>query len=460
MKEQETSVALAGDQESPGIPNRGLPPSLENPSRDALLAYFDDTWSLSDWLMFSITGEGAFYEVADDLRHPLIFYLGHTAVFYINKLVACEALERINPHFESLFEMGIDPEKPSEVRRQISWPKLAEVWDYRQKARSKVRDWLQTVAFPERIDSSDPLWALFMGLEHDRIHFETSSVLIRQYPTSYLTRPEGWHYAPVRSSEPVERMISFPSGSVRLGKPHDFPTYGWDNEYGKLRVQVPAFETSNNLVTNGQFMDFVDDGGYLNPEHWSREGWQWVRKDNVSHPKFWVPTSEGFSYRAMFDVLDMPQHWPAEVNALEAEAYCRWRGNGFRLLSEGEFGRIAADLELGDEDVVARDDFNNHLCYGSPCPVGSLESATSARGVNDVFGNVWVWLSDLFRPLPGFEIHPLYDNFSEPYFGSKHNMMLGGSWATTGLGTSRFYRLWFRRNFFQHAGFRLARSLD
>ena len=83
----------------------------------------------------------------------------------------------------------------------------------------------------------------------------------------------------------------------------------------------------------------------------------------------------------------------------------------------------------------------------------------SSSGIRDPYGNVWQWLANDFRPLPGFKTHKLYDDFSAPYFDDQHAMMLGGAWASTGTGASKFYRLWFRRNFYQHAGFRPVRSL-
>jgi formylglycine-generating enzyme required for sulfatase activity len=85
-----------------------------------------------------------------------------------------------------------------------------------------------------------------------------------------------------------------------------------------------------------------------------------------------------------------------------------------------------------------------------------MKQGMSPSGFHDVWGNVWDWLADDFYPLPGFKVHPWYLDFSEPYMDSDHGMMAGGAWATTGTGASKYYRLWFRRHFYQHAGFRLA----
>jgi len=128
------------------------------------------------------------------------------------------------------------------------------------------------------------------------------------------------------------------------------------------------------------------------------------------------------------------------------------------LLTEAEF-HVIAHNEIGEEDCVFMDCYNLNVKYGSPNPVGSLGCGKSSLGFNDLFGNVWDWLKDDFTPLPGFKTHPWYDDFSAPYFDDQHAMLLGGDWDSTGTGASKYYRLWFRRHFYQHAGFRIARSL-
>jgi 5-histidylcysteine sulfoxide synthase len=419
--------------------------------------YFTNTWALYDWLFRSITGPGALYQNPDPLRHPLIFYLGHTAAFYINKLVLAGVLaEGLNERFEVLFARGVDPDQASELDTALNWPSEADVWDYRRRVFETVSGCIDRADLSKPITEDHPLWSLLMGLEHDRIHFETSSVLIRQYPVDVLTRPEGWIYAPTDDEAPEQSMIYVEPGTVRLGKDRRTPTFGWDNEYGSLEVDVAGFEASRNLVTNNEFMAFVRDGGYEREELWTEAGRRWRTEAGARHPKFWIPSGGTFRYRALFDETAMPPGWPAEVNGHEAEAYCRWVGEGCRLLSEADFARITEGATAGD--VAFSDADNLNLKYGSPCTVGALREARSPAGFSDAYGNVWTWLRDDFAPLPGFEAHPLYRDFSEPFFDDQHATLLGGSWATTGMGASRYYRLWFRRHFFQHAGFRIARS--
>lgn len=435
-----------------------LPPvRTDFQNKEELKEYFRNTWEIYEMLFKTITHEGALYVAPDPLRHPLVFYLGHTAVFYINKFVISGSIpesERINPEFEVLFAQGVDPARAEELGSE-AWPRIDEVWEYRKLAYDRVMRFIDETNFPPQTSANDPQWSLFMGLEHDRIHFETSSMLIRQYPADWLTQPAAWNYAPSEGTAPENQWIDVPGGTANLGKSEDFPTFGWDNEYGSLTVEVDEFQATQNLITNQEFLAFQQSGGYHNAELWTEKGWKWRSEFKVEHPRFWVPEGADFRYRAMFDELDMPMAWPVEVNCHEATAYCNWKGG--RLLSEAEFLVIADTAVAKPFDLPYSDDFNLNVKFGSPNSVGSISTAKSSLGINDVWGNVWCWLNNDFYPFEGFEIHPYYEDFSAIYMDEQHATLLGGSWASSGTSASKYYRLWFRRHFYQHAGFRMAK---
>lgn len=434
------------------------PVCLEDCTKAQLNAYFQSSWQLYEWLFSALKSEAAFYQQPDPLRHPLIFYWGHTAAFYINKLCLAGLLEKgINPRYEILFAKGVDPEAADDLEA-FQWPDLASVSAYRQAVKETIEQVIDQVEGSIHITAQHPLWALLMGIEHDRIHFETSSVLIRQLGLDYLQRPEGWEYAPSAAPSLDNPMIAVEGGSVTFGKSTASKLYGWDNEYGARTATVAPFEASQQLISNADYLEFYNSGAYQKEQYWSVEGWKWKNEQAVEHPKFWVPQGTTFAYRAMFDMLPMPLDYPVEVNAHEAWAYCKWRGDQYRLLSEAEFQFLVQHtLPEHDESQVLAAPYNINMRYGSPTSV-QAQAATNLR-FYDLWGNVWDWLQDDFYPLDGFEIHPWYDDFSAPYFDDQHSMMLGGAWATTGTGASCHYRLWFRRHFYQHAGFRLARSL-
>lgn len=434
-------------------------PILNDCSSQTLLKYFENAWEIEEKLMKSLVSDDIFYLSPDPLRNRLIFYLGHSPVFYINKLICVGLLEkRINSHFETLFEVGVDPETPAELdaaMQGISWPEVAKVWQYREQAKDAIANIIANTPLNLPIHQQHPFWALLMGLEHSRVHFETSSMLLRQLPVDCLQRPADWDYAPSNGDIPENEMRLIPGGVVKLGKPQDDHTFGWDSEYGDRTVEVKPFLASKYLISNGEFLEFVQDGGYENPNYWNDESSNWKQLYNVQHPKFWLPSADGYRYRTVFEEIDLPLDWPVEVNYYEAIAFCRWKGENIRLMSEAEWNK-ALIYSQSDSNTSDR---NLNLKFISPSPVNMFPPANSA-GIHDLRGNVWEWLGDTINPLPGFQPHPLYLDQSAPFFDGKHQMLLGGSWATNGSMALPTYRNWFRPYFYQHSGLRIAQDFS
>lgn len=439
---------------------RGLPaPKLNNCTREQLKSYFANAWKLYEWLFLSMRTQESAYMSPDPLRNPLIFYFGHTSAFYINKLKLAGLIsDGIDPVLDRIFAVGVDPADPSEISDQPQYPDIREAVNYRWKAFELVLDFIEKHNFPAEIGSQDPEWALLMGFAHDRIHFETSSVLIRQVPLQHVRKPAGWEYAPQNAPTLPLNWVEIPGQSVVLGRTEPGEYFGWDNEFGRREVKVAPFAVTNRHVTNREFMEFWQSGGYEQKAFWTENGWHWRESHGINHPRFWVPKAGGMAYRAMFEELPMPMEWPVELTCYEAMAYCAWKGEGCRLLSEAEWRILANDAIAQHNPDLADGHYNLHLRYGSPW-AASTAPEQGTLGLRDVLGNVWTWLSDDWNPLEGFSPHPYYQDFSSPYFDKDHGMMLGGSWASTGLSASPNYRLWFRREFMQHAGFRLAKSI-
>lgn len=442
------------------------PLNLNDCNREAIIDYLKNSWELEEVLLKTIQNRDIFYFNPDPLRNPLIFYLGHAAVFYINKLISVGLLTKpINSDYEILFEIGVDPETPQELNAAIAnikWPDVAEVWQYRHKAYEVILTLIETTPLHLPIQQQHPLWALMMGIEHQRIHFETSSMLIRQLPVSCVNSPQGWQYAPSNNSKTSNNeMIEFSGEIVNLGKPENHTIYGWDSEYGYRQVKVKPFAASKYMITNGNFLEFVNAGGYENRACWDEAAWKWKIQYNIQHPKFWLLDGSSYKYRAMFHEIDLPLDWPVEVNHYEAMAYCRWQGEAFRLMSEAEWNlaTYGAKRHSRDSGQDTIDNYNLNLRFGSPSPVGMLEKEQNYSRLYDLRGNVWEWLNDSFNPLPGFKTHFLYEDNAAPFFDNRHKMMLGGAWATNGTEALRFYRNWFRPYFYQHAGFRLVQDI-
>jgi len=429
--------------------------------RQEILTYFQQTFDLYDSLFECLAGEAVFFQKAIPLRHPLIFYYGHTAVFYVNKLLVSKCIsQRVNPDLESMVAIGVDEMSWDDLdEKHYAWPSVDQVRTYRQQIRALVSEFIQTceVALPIRWD--DPLWIVMMGIEHERIHLETSSVLIRQLPLDCVQPHATWPVCPNAGVAPDNRLLPVAAAQLHRHKQRDDVIWGWDNEYGEHAIETEAFQASQYLVSNQEFLAFVQDGGYLKEAYWTTEGWAWVNFAQVVQPEFWVSVGEDYRYRTMLSVIDMPWDWPVDVNYLEAKAFCQWKsaqtGHLIRLPSEDEWFVLRAKLNT-DQPYWDKAPGNLNLEYwASACPVTQFEQA---EGFYDIIGNVWQWTETAIDAFSGFKVHDCYDDFSTPTFDGQHNLIKGGCYFSTGNYATKDSRYAFRRHFFQHAGFRYIES--
>ena len=439
------------------ILNEGDPECKRTEIRD----YFHATYDLDEKLYETLRQDAAFYLRPDRLRHPLIFYYGHTATFFVNKLTIARVIDqRINPVYESMFAVGVDEMSWDDLNEaHYDWPTLESVKAYRDQVRALVDRVIATLPLSMPITWQSPWWAIMMGIEHERIHLETSSVLIRQLPIDQVVQLPFWDVCRESGEAPPNQLLPVPGGTVQLGKARDHPLYGWDNEYGSHRAEVEAFRAGEYLVSNLEFLAFVEAGGYRERQWWSEEGWNWRQFRQAEHPLFWIRTGDGWRLRTMASEVVLPWNWPVEVNYLEAKAFCNWKGaetgQAIRLPTEDEWHRLRDICALPDQPRWAQAPGNLNLEQGSSsCPVDRFRQGDFC----DLIGNVWQWTETPIYPFHGFEVHPWYDDFSVPTFDSRHNLIKGGSWISTGNEATRDARYAFRRHFFQHAGFRYVES--
>ncbi|WP_345993564.1 5-histidylcysteine sulfoxide synthase [Sulfurimonas sp. HSL-1716] len=436
------------------------PPTLtdDGDKREEIRRYFHNSYDMFEKVFDLLKDESVFYRQSEPSRHPMIFYFGHTAAFFINKLVIAGIIkERINPEFESIFAIGVDEMVWDDLDEEhYRWPKVSEVRQYRDKVREVVDALITDLPLTLPIKWEDPFWIILMGIEHERIHIETSSVLHRQMPIEFIKEVKEFDiFDDGREDFPLNAMVDIKGAALRLGKDFNHHLYGWDNEYGTFMCGVDDFKVSKFLVSNGEFLEFVKSGGYEDETLWDEEGLKFLQIRGAKYPPFWVKTETGFKYRTISRIVDMPKNWPVDVNALEAQAYCRYisRRDGitYSLPSEAQWYRLYEHAGLKDvpsfDDKNANINLSHHL---SSCSVDRF----SFNGVYDVVGNVWQWTDTPIDGFSGFKIHNAYDDFSTPTFDGKHNLIKGGSFISTGNEIMKHARYAFRRHFYQHAGFR------
>jgi iron(II)-dependent oxidoreductase len=216
----------------------------------------------------------------------------------------------------------------------------------------------------------------------------------------------------------------------------------FDNERLAHEVELTPFGISRTAVSNGEFKNFVEDGGYRRSEHWTAEGWQWRIGECAEYPVYWRREGSACWLRRSFDEwVALDERLPVlHVNWHEANAYCRWANR--RLPTEAEW-EMAASAEpsangsdlaehkrrypWGDDSPTLEHANLDWRALGC-VPVDALAAGDSAFGCRQMIGNVWEWTASDFQPYPGFVAGP-YKEYSEPWFGN-HKVLRGGCWVT------------------------------
>jgi len=424
--------------------------------REEIKNYFLQTYELDEKLFDLLKDEKSIYEQPNRLRHPLIFYYGHTATFFVNKLVLANILpNRVNKEYESIFAIGVDEMSWDDLEeKHYTWPTLEETKAYRDKVKQIVLDLIDNIEFTMPINWESPMWIILMGIEHENIHIETSSVLLRELKIKYMSDDELFEYKNEESHDyPTNELVGVKGGEVVLEKDRQNPVYyGWDNEFSYHKANIKDFKASKYLVSNGEFLEFVKEGGYNKPDLFTEEGKEWLDFSQAKHPTFWLKKEARYYLREINRVIPLPLNYPVDVNVYEAEAFCKYLssklGYEVRLPSEDEYYRLYDYTNAGQKEA------NIGLKQFNQSPVDKYKFDE----FYDVKGNVWQWSITPTYPYDDFQTHPIYDDFTTPTFDDRHALMKGGSFISLGNETLKSARYAFRKHFFQHAGFRYVQS--
>lgn len=436
------------------------------PDRDALLAWYRRNRRRSEEL-FARIPDGSWLDRPIALRNPVCFYEGHIPAFGVNTLWK-RALGNpaIDPRYEVLFERGIDPEE-APAGGPSAWPARADVRAYGRRADEALED---AFARAPLVSEHNPLLArseaVFTVLEHEVMHQETLHYMWRRLPYDRkLPRGDAPVPDPGGPRSPKPEMERVAAGRATLGADREEIRFGWDNEFPRRTVSVPEFEIGVYDVTNAEFLDFVDAGGYRNEALWEDDGASGSR-DRDGHPPFWVRGDGGWEWTGMFERIPLPPSWPVWVTQAEASAYARWKG--MRLPTEAEYHRAAFSDPSGrerafpwgdDEPDASRGNFD--FRQWEPVPVGSFPAGASAWGIHDLVGNGWEWTSTVFDGFPGFQPMASYPQYSADFFDGKHYVIKGASPVTGKELVRRSFRNWFRPNYpHVYASFRLVKDLS
>lgn len=394
----------------------------------------------------------------DPLMSPLVWDLAHIGWQEELWLLRDNNPQRpglLAPDVERLYDAFRNP-RASRVELPLLPPTDARA--YCATVRDKALDTLDALTD----DDSDAAFNFGLVISHENQHDETmlAALNLRSGPP-LLDR--GGPLPPGRP-DVAGTSVLVPGGTFVLGVDAVTEPHSLDNERSAHEVDVPAFRIGRVPVTNAEWRQFVDDGGYRQQRWWSERGWTYCEKAGLTSPQFWNPdgTRTRFGHTE-----DIPADEPVQhITYFEAEAYAAWAGA--RLPTEIEWEKAAAwDPQASarrrfpwgaSEPTTALANLGGDALR--PAPVGAYPASASAYGAEQMLGDVWEWTSSPLRPWPGFT-PMIYDLYSQPFFegsgAGDFHVLRGGSWAVAADILRPSFRNWdhpIRRQIF--SGLRLA----
>ncbi|MCA6075498.1 ergothioneine biosynthesis protein EgtB [Fulvivirga sedimenti] len=308
-------------------------------------------------------------------------------------------------------------------RGNLTRPTVDEVLDYRHYVDEQMAALLEADPGPELLK------LLALGLNHEQQHQE-----LLLYDIKYIlgTNPLFPAYREFRSYElqtsPEMKWLDIDEGLHMIG--HENEGFSFDNEHGRHQVFLHGARIADRLVTNGEYLQFMADGGYTNYRHWLSDGWDWVNANQVRAPFHWHITDEGWmNYSLNGGLLPVDMNAPVQhVNYFEADAFAKWAG--YRLPTEFEWE--VACRSHGDAGV------------GNFFESNYLQTMVVGQSGHQFYGDVWEWTSSAYLPYPYYKAPEGAVGEYNGKFMVNQMVLRGGSYATPGDHIRATYR-----NFFQ-----------
>ncbi|MFK8032190.1 MAG: ergothioneine biosynthesis protein EgtB [Gammaproteobacteria bacterium] len=417
--------------------NRPQPASADN---SAFLAYLDVRRRTAE-LAASLCVEDQVIQSMPDAS-PTKWHLAHTTWFFERFILADHApgYAPVNEHYFYLFNSYYNSLGPMHKRLHrglLSRPTVAEISDYRATIDERMLDWLDRTKLTDAQQ-----FLLTLGINHEQQHQE---LILTDIKHALAQNPMLPAYTQLAVPESANSPMNFVSIAERdCANGHEGDHFAFDNETPRHKVLVHAHELADRLVNNGEYLEFVKDGGYDTAELWLSEAWSTLQERGWKHPIYWQPDLA--SEYTLSGVRELDLNAPVcHLSLYEADAFARWAGA--RLPTETELECIAADQEVE----------GNFYESGALHPVAPGASDGSVR---QVFGDVWEWTGTSYGPYPGFKtLAGSLGEYNGKFMCSQH-VLRGGSCVSPQSHLRATYRNFFYPDSrWQFSGVRLAKDL-
>jgi len=378
---------------------------------------------------------------------PTKWHLAHVSWFFETFVLdkAYDDYESLHPQYAFIFNsyyLQTGTPHGRAKRGFLSRPTVKEVMEFRDYVNEQIIGFLEN-ATEEQLETFGPV--IEIGNNHEQQHQE---LIITDFKFMFAQNPLHPVYrerdVPAGSSPGELNWISFDEGIYEIGNTGDKFTY--DNEHPRHRRFLESFELGDRLITNKEYVEFIDGGGYDRSELWLDDGWEKVNKESWDAPLYWIQQDgEWFNYTLSGLRKVNPNEPVTHVSYYEADAFARWAD--VRLPTEAEWEVAAGDLPY-------EGNFIEDECF-HPQPVQD-----HTQGLKQMYGDVWEWTKSSYDAYPGYK--PLEGALGEynGKFMSSQYVLRGGSCATSKSHIRKTYRNFFYPDArWQFNGIRLAKTV-
>ncbi len=421
-------------------------PVAENTQTKDLLAKFNSVRNQSEYLTRNLKTEDFVVQPVVDVSPPK-WHLAHTTWFFEEFVLGPYSPgytvfhKDYNFLFNSYYEsVGERVQRPN--RGFMTRPTVEEIKQYRSYVNEHVNKFLESA----NDISTDLVYTIQLGLQHEQQHQELLLYDIKYILNQYPLFPKFTDKSVANSIYKEARFLEVDEGTYEVGnKDHGFC---FDNELGAHKVYLHKYEIMDRLVTNGEYLEFIDAGGYKEFKYWFMEAWAWVNETNQKHPMHWYfLNGEWYYFSLSGGLVPLDMNAPVtHVSYYEADAYARWKG--FRLPTEFEW-EVAA--KIYEPSVPLSANFVESENYTPKSP---------GNESYQFFGDVWEWTSSNYSAYPGFQTAEGAIGEYNGKFMVNQMVLKGGSCATPRDHIRHTYRNFFHpylKWFFN--GIRLAKHV-
>ncbi|HEY1583805.1 MAG TPA: ergothioneine biosynthesis protein EgtB [Chthoniobacterales bacterium] len=426
------------------------PPSNLNPGdfRAAkLLERYRHIRRFSERLCSSLEPEDFVVQSMPDVS-PTKWHLAHTSWFFetfVLKVWMPEYQPEV-PEYAYLFNSYYNAAGSMhrrDLRGLISRPTVAEAYRFRHSIDIHIEELLDNIE-AELLDQIEPVFTI--GLHHEQQHQELLVTDIKHVFAQNPLHPVFREQRQTREKQSVApcAFVDFAETIIEIG--HDGRDFSYDNEGPRHRALVPAFSLAARPITNGEYISFIEDGGYRRPDHWLSLGWTTVNEQRWEAPLYWEKRDGHWWNFTLSGMRPVDEAEPVtHVSHFEADAFANW--SGARLPTEFEWERAATGLPI-EGNFVDSERFH-------PAPVASLPN----ENLQQMYGDIWEWTRSAYLPYPGYRAAAGALGEYNGKFMSNQMVLRGGSCATSRSHMRPTYRNFFQpEKRWQFTGIRLARD--